>query len=383
MNIYIQPSVSGLTYTRSPVVAVVNGLSTGNTYLFQLYYSSGTSYDLSTSLVKVAINRIPDLDGKIKIDYSTILHNAIVNDINFTSNNALFSYFVLVEYTSTGSINLVRSDTSSIVNGYTYYSSTGALNITEKTNEYIMNSQIPSVDYILPYAHYELSRRYTGIMTHVIYWWYDIVGDEFSDQEMITTLGTGSTTALSQIKTFNCGYKDFYENFGDSVDITKPIYLDFYSGPATTGRTLIERYKFIPDNGCVDNVTTLQFMNKWGVWDFLHFTGRRDTGLKTTNELYKYNKLSSTLTYQPEFGQQHKYMVQGKGTLILNTGWLDDVKNEKMEQLLLSEFVFDYDTRMPYIITDKDVRYKTGKYDKQIQYTITLDEAFDKINSII
>jgi len=383
-TIYLQPnSTSGLTYSRSPVVYYFTGLQTTNKYTFDIYLSRGTTSSLTTSYA--TITRTPIVNNSITLDISSFINSFITDNMYYTENNATWCKVKYIETDMTGST--VASGYTNVIDatmGYTYYGeyaigSTGDVNLTTTDLEYIMNSQQPNIDYIIPYAHYELALRYNSIYTHVIFWWRDSVDDERSSQYIIPTQ---RANANQEIKVITCGYKDLYEAYGTSVDWTKPMRVEFYSGPADTGRTLGETYNFIPDD-CSDTITTLQFLNKWGVWDFLHFTGKKDTGLKITNETYKYNKLDAKLQYDLEFGQYHKSFTKGTGTVVLNSGWLDDVKNEKMEQLLLSEFVFDYTTRKPYIITDKEIKYKTARYDKLIQYSITLDEAYDKINSMI
>ena len=65
----------------------------------------------------------------------------------------------------------------------------------------------------------------------------------------------------------------------------------------------------------------------------------------------------------------------------MNTGWVNQNKNAQFEELLLSEFILIDD--LPYIITDKEVKYKTTRWDKAINYTLNLDKAYDKINQVL
>ena len=94
----------------------------------------------------------------------------------------------------------------------------------------------------------------------------------------------------------------------------------------------------------------------------------------------------NTLSYDTYKHQQTQFLVQGKSSITMNTGYLNEDYNKVIEELMLSEQVWMYrdgnTTITPIIPTTKQITYKTSVNDRLIDYTINFDMAFDKINNI-
>ena len=243
------------------------------------------------------------------------------------------------------------------------------LTITGNT-DYLMNTIVSP--YEIPNygnASYYLNWRYAGEATG-----YNITnGYSYS----VITFDTGKTTATDEVKVIPCGYYDIASYYGMTIYENENIIVNIVSGS-----TILSKIIFTPQLCNGNDLYFIKYINKWGMWDRFYFTGKKDESISYDYEIYKYNKVDySTMTYNTSDGTYHRYNTQGKGKIILNTGWVNENKNAQLEELLLSEIILIND--LPYMITDKDVRYQTTRWDKAINYTLNLEAAYDKINQVI
>ena len=85
-------------------------------------------------------------------------------------------------------------------------------------------------------------------------------------------------------------------------------------------------------------------------------------------------------TYSTSKHQYKNYNITGQKGVTLNTGYLNEVNNVVLEQLLLSELVW-VDNKPVNIKTD-NITYQTRTNDKLINYTISFDYANNVINNV-
>ena len=74
------------------------------------------------------------------------------------------------------------------------------------------------------------------------------------------------------------------------------------------------------------------------------------------------------------------FNVNGKDSIKLNTGWVNESYSEVIKQLMLSETIRIDD--VPVNITSKSSPMKKGINDKNINYEVSFMYAFDSINNI-
>lgn len=259
-------------------------------------------------------------------------------------------------------------------------------NITETgyTYGYPMNSIEVNKPYTLPnygypYNYYQMVWRIPQKKGEVIFTYTDKSGTiQTYNYDWDYTI---STNAEGEIMRLECGYSTMQEAFPD-MDLNKGYTFRQVVEGNTLGVYYIEPQKC---NG--NQLYPVKFLNKWGIWDYLFFTGRIDENMSTDYDTFKYNNVDySTMSYELSEGSYHKFNNQGKGKFTLNSGFVEENKNEKFKELMLSEFVLIEDIEsgwLPYIITDKDIKYKTTKWDKLINYTMTFEFAYDTINKVI
>lgn len=129
----------------------------------------------------------------------------------------------------------------------------------------------------------------------------------------------------------------------------------------------------------------ITFQGKKGALEDVYFFKKSTETLNTTDETFKRNTIANaTSTYSTSEGQSQRFNVNGKTSLDLNTGFINEGMNETIEELFLSENVWiRYEGKTLAVIpTSKSLAYKTQLNDNLINYTVNFDFAFDKINNV-
>lgn len=370
MSIYLQPEQGTIHFCRSPIVYRFNGCYQERTYTFNFYIGTTTT----PNLIYASINRKPDTNYGITIDVASLLRNYMKSNLDYDNNYAVYFRANMLEYNGTTLLETLTGYTATAMLGYVEYSSGGTFNNTFG-GEGLMNTIPQNTKYWLPNSTdngYFVSYRPVGTGNYVI--------------KFKTTTGynttlqvnmPGPTNNLTESRQIPVGFYNFYPGQTNSIDVNQDISLEFRDGTTT-----LSTYLFTP-KGCDGNtVTPIRFLNKYGAWEIFFCQGRIDENLMIEFETYKHNKVDyTTMSYEPKFGSYHKSFVQGKTKYSINTGWLDDAKNANLKELLMSEYVLIND--LPFIITDKDVKYKTNRYEKMVNYVLIVEKAYDEINNII
>lgn len=128
----------------------------------------------------------------------------------------------------------------------------------------------------------------------------------------------------------------------------------------------------------------LKFVNRFGCMEDLWFFKLSKLKTKVTNKEYQNNQILSDGTYNIHEHQFRRFNSQAKESLTINSGFIDESMNEAFTQLLMSSKVWiEYDNQtLPVNISSKQLEHKTSLNDKLIQYTLNVDFAFNKINTI-
>ena len=163
----------------------------------------------------------------------------------------------------------------------------------------------------------------------------------------------------------------------DRVDVT--YYLDS-SAFWGFNRTVIG-----VNNVCEPKYTPykLTFINKYGVLEDLWFFKNSKLSLETKEESYRSNIVSSG-SYSINNHQYRTLYKEGKESLTINSGFYPESHNEAFKQLLLSEQVWiNYKGQtLPIRIKDSSISFQDKLTEKNINYTMNIEFAFDKINNV-
>ena len=99
-----------------------------------------------------------------------------------------------------------------------------------------------------------------------------------------------------------------------------------------------------------------------------------------TTEAKEYKLLQPTMAYDTTIGQNAKYNFNGKQSVRMNTGFVNENYNELIQDLILSEKVWI--NSIPAIVKSSGTEFKTQIRNKNINYEIEFEYAFDLINNM-
>ena len=149
-----------------------------------------------------------------------------------------------------------------------------------------------------------------------------------------------------------------------------------------TGNNLLRTYYSYPMEECKYTPLPLDFVNKYGVWQRQWLFKASRTSLETMGNEYKMkpnNINASNNAYNSIVGTRKMFNVNGKQSIKINTGWVDESWNDVLEQIMLSEVIL-LDLK-PVKLNNRSTELFTHINDKLINYTLEFDYAYDKINA--
>lgn len=136
------------------------------------------------------------------------------------------------------------------------------------------------------------------------------------------------------------------------------------------------------------------FINRYGVQQDLWFFLKEVDTVNRTNESFQ----SNTIEYPNNAFAQYSLTnaptklinTKAKQSRTLSSGYYPEFANAFFEQLLLSEYVWmerpvldaTAIERVPVIVKESNIQFKTSLNDRLIQYTMTFEDSFDYINNI-
>lgn len=124
----------------------------------------------------------------------------------------------------------------------------------------------------------------------------------------------------------------------------------------------------------------IYFQNKEGHQQVMTFFKERTESLNVTSESYESNN------GQPSLGN-HQYVEfnkNGRTSLKLSTGFVDENINLDIRQLMLSEnvWIYENDLMTPISVKQKNISYKNRVNDRLVNYTIDFEYSFNEVNNI-
>ncbi len=136
----------------------------------------------------------------------------------------------------------------------------------------------------------------------------------------------------------------------------------------------------------------VDFINRYGSWARIFFQKAKTRNIEVKADSYKVNP--SVLPYvSTNAGQVREFNKNGKETIKLNTGFVNDLYGEYIQELLLSEKVMLYDPEQkdglaaaaytPVIPKEKTLLKQKGINDGTINYTLSFDFAYDVISNVV
>lgn len=121
------------------------------------------------------------------------------------------------------------------------------------------------------------------------------------------------------------------------------------------------------------------FINRFGGWQFLTFFKAKSSSINVMGT--SYNVLPSSVDYNIKKGQTNTFNINGKQSIKLNTGWVPENYSELIQDLLLAETILLDD--VPVEIKTQSSDIKTSLKDRNINYEMEFEYAFNLINNVI
>ena len=261
-------------------------------------------------------------------------------------------------------LNVLESGGNSFIDGYNYY-----------TDGYNAVSSTVLLSEGTYFYNYDAGAFGTSVINMAGTFDIDLtIGDAIRYTNLSTGAATVITATTAGLKTFSRVYFP-YIDAGNKVE-----YLGGGTAVRWTGNFIAQcEPKYSP--------VAVDFLNRFGSWSRIFFqkANRRTINIKT-NE-YKFNP--STLPFNPtDEGQIKDFNINATESITLNTGWVNDLYGEYIQEMMLSEKItmFDPDYLNQYVpvrTKSKSLKKQTGLNDGTINYTLDFDFAYDLINTVV
>jgi hypothetical protein len=147
---------------------------------------------------------------------------------------------------------------------------------------------------------------------------------------------------------------------------------DTTSDASTTVLDIVKECKYTP----LDVI----FQNKDGANQIFTFFKKQEESMSVTDNSFETNRGQAS----NGFHQFVRHNVQGRTSLTVETGFIDEDNTEVVKQMLLSERIWMYVDAIPtpLNVVDKSFKYKTRQNDRLISYTIKFEMSYNEINNI-
>ena len=222
-----------------------------------------------------------------------------------------------------------------------------------------------------------------------------ILGSDATSEEVLVTNQTGED-AEDRVLLFPAGIPNLSNYlFNEGLTgLTEPRLLDWWDVQILdSSDAVVDSRRFY--NQCEPKFTPiqLQYINRYGMWDTMTFFKRSDTDLDVSKESYRSvigSASASGYTWGTQARGIRSYNEEMSKKITMNTGFIEEVSNENIEQLLMSPYVvrtinrattriqdtytISQDFRAVNVLTDS-LRLQKHINEKTINYTIQVEFA--------
>lgn len=169
----------------------------------------------------------------------------------------------------------------------------------------------------------------------------------------------------------------FPENTAGAIYTDQTTTTSFLAGATSVSGITINRHpcsRYTPHKAA--------FINKFGVLQELYFFGAFRESVSAKDERYKVGSVNGS--YATTSHQQKTLVKNGVVSYTLSTGYVSEVYNEYVREMMISEqvwLVIDGVTR-PVHPVSSSVDFKTSINDKLVEYTVQFEQANDLISTM-
>ena len=141
---------------------------------------------------------------------------------------------------------------------------------------------------------------------------------------------------------------------------------------------------FYPQDECKYTPVIIDFVNRYGAWQRQYFFKASNDTFSVENTEYNLMQKSDFYPFYYEIskGQRQIFNVNGKSSIKVNTGWVDETWKEVLKQIMLSERIL-INELYPAKINSKSTELFKSINTKQINYSLDFEFTYDAINSVV
>jgi len=194
---------------------------------------------------------------------------------------------------------------------------------------------------------------------------------------LLDAVMTGTVISYPSVTEIDYDINEAIETDSDSIvkvlNIVAPAtdeYIEIVIDTRTITLIIIDEYKYTP----ID----LIFVNKHGGQQSITFFKERRDTLNVNRESYESISGLASANYH----QFVDFNVNGKTSISLTSGFIPEVQNEAVKQLMLSHKVWMGSDFIPVNITQTSQEFKIRLNDRLISYDLELSLSYSEINTI-
>lgn len=130
----------------------------------------------------------------------------------------------------------------------------------------------------------------------------------------------------------------------------------------------------------------ISYVNRFGVWESIHFLGRRSHSIEqkrdTWNKRIARTTAGGILTYTPGESQEGVFMIEGSNRITVRTGFVNEAINERIQDLMLSPVHFSSALGTSLILETNSIDFQNQSNENLISYQINFRLAGNVIQNI-
>jgi hypothetical protein len=399
-------SPTGLLGTRSPILITWNGTgsSASDIYYFKLEIYAWTGdkdvrpaspiYTIDRTSGFVDVYPTADIAPILENEFNQRVSKLDTSDLVTMSPDALLWVEVDydIEYLSGG---FVVNDTGTttrflVTDGYSKFTDgsnkdLGQAILIEDQDKYFYEFDT----YNMPIYLGDVGSSYQTDVVKI-----KLVGSDASNDTIVVSNQTGED-AEDRVLLFPVGIPNLSNYiFTEGLGLSEPRLLDWWDVQILdSSDAVVDSRRFY--NQCEPKYTPiqLQYINRYGMWDSMTFFKRSDTDLDVSKESYRSvigSASASGYTWGTQARGIRSYNEEMSKKITMNTGFIEEVSNENIEQLLMSPYVLmtinrtttrvqdtytiSQDFRAVNVLTDS-LRLQKHINEKTINYTIQVEFA--------
>jgi hypothetical protein len=279
-------------------------------------------------------------------------------------------YVKVKTYTETSTSNYTLLDT------YTYVATNGYTNYQDGFNQQIN-------DTFIPVTLFQQNKTYKYFYDAIpsIYFFIDYTNDA---DEYLVRYSNFETIPTTSDETILNGETETQYLFSIPISIDNIDYIDGNIMEILKNDVVIATYIFKTECEPKYSPIRVEYVNKYGGWDFITFFKARIENFEVKNKEYKL--LPNDIDYNIFRGESKTFNYDARQSIKINTGWLDETYNEMIKDLMVSETILLRETNgvlKPVKLKTMSTDLKTSLQDKMINYQMEFEYNYNQINNVI